>query len=222
MEIINKVQHQILSQFSLVPDSEEFYLTGGTALSFFYLKHRKSNDLDFFTSNAELIIPFSHRLEKTLKKGEMQTQRQRRVHSFVEILVNKDEESTIIHLAEDAPFRFNTVREFPIYSKLKVDSLVDIASNKLLALFGRATLRDFIDIYFLVKKTKFTPEELSSRAKEKDPGFDLYWLGVALERINTFKDDSPEMLLLVEAVDFKEVLDFFNQWRERITRELLS
>src|SRR4030042_5919276 len=28
---------------------ESFFLTGGTALSVFYLHHRKSNDLDFFT-----------------------------------------------------------------------------------------------------------------------------------------------------------------------------
>jgi len=54
-----------------------------------------------------------------------------------------------------------------------VDSLVDIASNKLLALFGRATLRDFIDIYFLIKKGFFTGEELIEKAKKKDPGFDL-------------------------------------------------
>jgi len=30
-----------------------FYLTGGTALAEFYLKHRFSDDLDFFTNTAE-------------------------------------------------------------------------------------------------------------------------------------------------------------------------
>lgn len=221
MEVINKVQKDILSQFSVVLDNEEFYLTGGTALALFYLMHRRSNDLDFFTNNVELITPFSYRLEDRLKKNGMQTQRQRGVHSFVEILAEKGEESTIIHLAEDAPFRLDKLKEFPEYPKLKIDSLSDIASNKLLALFSRATLRDFIDIYFLVKKAKFTLEELMSKSKVKDPGFDLYWLGVALERINTFKDDSPEILLLIEPVNFKEMLDFFNQWRRKITRELL-
>ncbi len=152
---------------------------------------------------------------------KMQTRRQRGIHSFVEILVEKGEESTIVHLAQDAPFRLDKVKEFPEYPKLKIDSLVDIASNKLLALFGRATLRDFIDIYLLVKKQRFTPEQLMSKAKEKDPGFDLYWLGVAFERINTFKDDSLEMLLLTEPVNFNEVLDLFNQWRRKITKEFL-
>jgi Nucleotidyl transferase AbiEii toxin, Type IV TA system len=33
---------------------QHFYLTGGTALSAFYLKHRYSDDLDFFTHQASL------------------------------------------------------------------------------------------------------------------------------------------------------------------------
>lgn len=221
LEIINVAQQKVLFQFGDILDSKEFYLTGGTALSSFYLKHRRSNDLDFFTNNAELILPFSYNLEENLKKSGCNTQRQRGLHSFVEIIVKKDRDSTIIHLAQDTPFRLDAVKQFPEYPKLNVDSLVDIATNKLLALFGRATLRDFIDIYFLIKKGYFNAEELISKAKIKDPGFDLYWLGVAIERINTFKEDFSEMLLLVEPVDFKEMLVFFNQWRQKITRELL-
>jgi predicted nucleotidyltransferase component of viral defense system len=222
LEIINKVQEAILSQFGDIADSKEFYLTGGTALSLFYLRHRRSNDLDFFTNNPELIIPFSYNLEVGLKNKGYCTQRQRGFHSFVEIIVDKDKESTVVHLAQDAPYRLETVRQFPDYPNINVDSLSDIASNKLLALFGRATLRDFIDVYFLIKKKHFNTEELILSAKKKDPGFDLYWLGVALERINSSKGDSAEMLLLLERIDFYDMLIFFNQWREKIARELIK
>ena len=222
MEIINKVQAAILSQFGDILDSKEFYLTGGTALSFFYLRHRKSNDLDFFTNNPELTLPFSYNLEENLKKINCLTQRQRGLHSFVELVATKDKQSTVIHLAQDTPYRIESLKQFPEYPNLNVDSLIDIAANKLLALFGRATLRDFIDIYFLIKKRHFAAEDLIANAKQKDPGFDLYWLGVALERINTFKEDSPEMLLLCEKVDFKEMLSFFNHWREKIAKDLIE
>lgn len=222
MEIINKVQAAILSQFGDILDSKEFYLTGGTALSFFYLRHRKSNDLDFFTNNPELTLPFSYNLEENLKKINCLTQRQRGLHSFVELVATKDKESTVIHLAQDTPYRIEPLKQFLEYPKLNVDSLIDISTNKLLALFGRATLRDFIDVYFLIKQKHFTAKELVLGAKDKDPGFDLYWLGVALERINTFTNDSSEMLLLLEKVDFKEMLSFFNQWREEITKELIK
>lgn len=39
----------ILSKESVVIDN--FYLTGGTALAEFYLHHRQSEDLDFFSEN---------------------------------------------------------------------------------------------------------------------------------------------------------------------------
>lgn len=221
MEIINKVQREILKVFGEISDSGHFYLTGGTALSYFYLKHRRSNDLDFFTANEELILPVSFQMEEILKNKGMNIQRQLGMHSFVELLAKMDEETTIIHLGCDAAFHLEQLREVPEYPGLKVDSLLDIAVNKLLALFGRASLRDFIDVYFLVKQAKFTSENLMAKAKLKDPGFDLYWLGVALERINTFKDNSPEMLLLVEPVNVKEMFDFFNSWRQEISKGLL-
>lgn len=222
MEIINKAQETILTRFGDIADSKEFYLTGGTALSLFYLKHRKSNDLDFFTNNPELILPFSYNLEEVLEKINYVTQRQRGLHSFVELVVTKNKDSTVIHLAQDAPYRIEPLKQFPEYPMLNVDSLSDIAANKLLALFGRATLRDFIDVYFLINKKYVDSKEMVSNAKQKDPGFDLYWLGVALERINTFNDGSAEMLLLLEKVDYSQMLSFFNQWREKITKELMK
>ena len=33
------------------PDAAGFYLTGGTALSAYYLNHRQSDDLDFFSEH---------------------------------------------------------------------------------------------------------------------------------------------------------------------------
>lgn len=220
MEVISNIQKAILRRFGGASDSENFYLTGGTALAEFYLKHRRSDDLDFSTSTEELIIPFSRRLEEMLKIEGMAVKRQRGFRSFVELLVNRGEETTVIHLALDTPFRFEPAKEFPQYTGLKVDSLVDIASNKLLVLFGRAALRDFIDVYMLIEKGKFTAEELEEKAGAKDPGFDPYWLGVAFERIKTFKDASPEMLSLTEPIRFHKLLDFFNKWREDIANKL--
>ena len=131
-------------------------------------------------------------------------------------------ETTLIHLALDSAFRFEPARIFPGYPDLKVDGLTDIASNKLLALFGRAALRDFIDVYFLLQDRRFSREQLAEAARQKDPGFDLYWLGVAFERIHTFPADSPDMLLLLQPVKFKELENFFDKWRQEIARELKS
>lgn len=220
MEILSPLQKELLSIFPGVPESDFFYLTGGTALSAFYLKHRKSNDLDFFTDNEDIISSFSFRIEAILKDNAFTLERSRGLHSFVELIVNKRSCSTLIHLAQDAPFRFEPTKTFPDFPRVRIDSLKDIASNKLLALFQRATLRDFIDIYFLVTGKHFSAEELTRLAKEKDPGFDLYWLGVAFERINLFSKNEADMLLLIKDCSLGDLISFFNAWREDIAKTL--
>lgn len=219
LEILESIQKEILNHLKDLPDISAFYLTGGTALSAFYLGHRKSNDLDFFTTTEELILPFSFKIQEILKGKGFNVKRERGFRSFVELFVNFNDESSIMHIALDSPFRFEHPKESTEFPGLKIDSLIDIATNKLLTLFGRATLRDFIDVYFLAKE-KFTQAELIDKAKIKDPGLDIYWLGVAFERINEFSDDSPEMLLLLKPCTMKELRVFFNNWRKEIYNDI--
>jgi len=58
--IITDLQRKILLVFSEIPGNEMFYLTGGTALSEFYLAHRRSYDIDLFTTEKDFVIQFSH------------------------------------------------------------------------------------------------------------------------------------------------------------------
>ncbi len=116
MEVLADIQKEILTYLRDIPELEAFYLTGGTALSRFYLGHRKSNDLDFFTSEEELIQQFSLKIEEAIKKAGFDVERKRRFHSFVELAVSAHSESTIIHLALDSPYRLDSVimaEEFP-------------------------------------------------------------------------------------------------------------
>lgn len=219
MEILANLQKKILLHFSGLPDKEAFYLTGGTALSAFFLKHRKSNDLDFFTDVEELISPVSQKLQVFLKEDGLTVERSRGFHSFVELSVISGNESTLVHFALDSPFRFERPTIHEEIPGIKIDSLVDMATNKLLALFGRAELRDFIDVYFLIRE-HFTKDELVEKSTLKDPGFDLYWLGVAMERMNDFSDDSPDLYLLTRPCKMNELRDFFSNWRKDIFKKI--
>ena len=52
MAILTPIQNQVLNQIKKSPFlKNNFYFTGGTVLSEFYLQHRYSNDLDFFSEN---------------------------------------------------------------------------------------------------------------------------------------------------------------------------
>jgi predicted nucleotidyltransferase component of viral defense system len=219
LEILTNLQKKILHSLSLLPDKEAFYLTGGTALSAVFLKHRRSNDLDFFTNIEELIRPLSQKLEASLKKEVFKVETLRGFHSFVELSVSSGNDSAVVHFALDSPFRFEQPSDFDEIPGIKIDSLIDIATNKLLALFGRAELRDFIDIYFLIKD-HFNKIELIEKAAQKDPGFDLYWLGIAMERINGFTDDSPDLHLLARSCTMNDLKAFFRNWKKDILKEI--
>lgn len=219
MEILTNLQKKILLLYSEIPDREAFYLTGGTALSAFFLEHRRSNDLDFFTDVEELVMPFAQRLEESLKKEALKVERLRGFRSFMELSVSSENDSTVIHFALDSPFRFEQPSDIKEIPGVKIDSLIDMATNKLLALFGRAELRDFLDIYFLVRD-HYTKDELIEKSARKDPGFDLYWLGVAIERINEFSEDSPDLHLLMRPCTIRELQQFYSIWRKEISEKI--
>jgi hypothetical protein len=183
--ILTDFQKAFLRLFAGLPDQERFFLTGGTALAEYYLGHRLSFDLDLFTSETDLILPFSYRVEQAAKTAGLQVVAVRRFASFVEFQVSQGEGRLKIDLALDSPFRFAPVE--PGEAGVMVNDFQDIQTDKTLAFFGRAEPRDAVDLYFLLQITKF--EDLAELARQKDPGFDLYWFAIALNRIASFPDE---------------------------------
>jgi len=53
MNILTPFQETVLREIGHSSLNENFFLTGGTALSAFFLQHRYSEDLDFFTDQPE-------------------------------------------------------------------------------------------------------------------------------------------------------------------------
>jgi predicted nucleotidyltransferase component of viral defense system len=63
--------------------------------------------------------------------------------------------------------------------RVVVDSFEDIAVNKVCAIYGRTEIKDFVDLFFILKESKFTLDYLVGRAKEKEGAFD--WEDAVLE-----------------------------------------
>ena len=51
--ILSAFQHKALILFKTSDLTRKYYLSGGTALAEFYLQHRLSEDLDFFTQKEQ-------------------------------------------------------------------------------------------------------------------------------------------------------------------------
>lgn len=201
--IITELQREILHIFAAVPDASSFYLSGGTALADFFLAHRKSFDLDLFTAEEGLTLPFSRILEGVLQRS-LSVNAVRRLESFVELEVGTGEDSTRVQLAYDSPFRFGEPLDSDL--EVKVNDYQDLVVDKLLAFFGRAEPRDAIDLFFILQAEDIW--ELIRSAKLKDPGFDIYWLAVALGKTRDFPDDilrwPVDMIIEIDPKELKE------------------
>jgi predicted nucleotidyltransferase component of viral defense system len=194
--ILSQYQKSFLRLFSNLPDQERFYLTGGTALAEYYLGHRLSYDLDLFTDEADLILPFSYRVEKAAQSAGMTIHAVRRFASFVEFQVTQGKEQLKVDLALDSPFRLAAaqISDMGVF----VNDFLDIQADKTLAFFGRAEPRDAVDLYFLLQTTKF--EKLVALARQKDTGFDLYWFAIALNRTEKYPDEIERWPVKMKAV----------------------
>lgn len=207
--VLTPFQKKVLDFFSKVKDSEHFFLTGGMALAEFYLGHRKSFDLDMFTSEKELILPFSRALEEEMKKVFSVTVI-RRFETFVEYEIGaKDKSESIkVQLAYDSPYHLDSLSESAL--GVKINSFKDLVTDKLQAFFGRMEPRDAVDLYFILKTEDFW--QLCRQALQKDPGFDLYWLAAALSKISEFPDDIGRWPVeMIQDVDVADMKRFFSE-----------
>ncbi|MFH1563335.1 MAG: nucleotidyl transferase AbiEii/AbiGii toxin family protein [Nitrospirota bacterium] len=202
--ILTSIQKNLLIELGKIQEISLFYLTGGTALAEFYFGHRRSYDLDFFTGEKEIIIPVTQIIEDKLHQKHYTVTVIRRFETFAEIEAhNKDGEDMRLHLAYDSPFRF----EEPYLSDfgIKVNDYPDLIIDKFLTFFGRWKHRDAIDLFFILRTESVA--NLIKMAKEKDPGFDLYWFCMALKEVDEFPDDIAkwpvDMLVEIDVVELK-------------------
>lgn len=183
--LLSPLQRIFLQLFSTIPDQAQFYLTGGTALAEFYLGHRISFDLDLFTGSESLVLPVSYQIEK-LGSGNFKGLRViRRFNTYVEFQITGPDEELKVDLALDSPFRFQSPS--PSEFGVLINDRQDIYTDKILAYYGRAEPRDAVDLYFILQEVN--ADELLSLASKKDPGFDLYWFSIALNRCADFPDE---------------------------------
>ncbi len=214
--LLQPLQKRFLALWSTLPDQDQFYLTGGTALAEFYIGHRISFDLDCFTAHEPLIVLTSRRVELAAAAEGLQVSVVRRFAAFVELLIADGEEALRVELALDSPYRLApaVLSEYGVW----VNDWLDLAVDKLLAYYGRAEPRDAVDLYFIFQREPV--KRLLELAAQKDPGFDLYWFAVALNRAANFPDQAGawpvKMLLPFDPAELKRsfqrlALDLMNQ-----------
>ena len=163
--------------------SSIFYLSGGTALAEFYLGHRYSDDLDFFTDQED--FP-QLTIEKTIRNIQQAIKAEsidyRKIYDRRLFFLKKADGELKI---EFTYYPFTRLEAGQNKDGLTIDSLKDIAANKWMALVDRIEPKDFVDLYFIIKNG-FTLEEIQKLVEKKFHfHFDPITMGSELAKVGT-------------------------------------
>ena len=109
------------------------------------------------------------------------------------------------------PLKLDLVRDFgPQFGQRRavggviVDSLTNIAVNKVTAIFGRTEAKDFVDLYCLLR-AGYDLKALIELAKEKDLGLSEFYLGYAMRQAARF-EALPRMFDLISLEELRALL----------------
>lgn len=218
-EILTPFHKRLLSIFASLEESRAFYFTGAMALSAYYLHHRVSEDIDIFCPVENLIPIVARKFSTKLASQGIEVEIVRSFGSFWEAILRDGEEEIRFQLAYDTPFHLGELTE---KEGINVHALDDLAAGKLLALFARAEERDFVDVFCLTDKGKYTMRQVIDLARKKDPGLDEYYLALAFEQVERLPDESSRLnLTLLEKIDMRKLKAFFrDQAVEILSRRL--
>lgn len=191
--------------------TDRFYLSGGTALSRWHYDHRYSDDLDFFFRGDAFPkeeFPVVYR-EVVARLA---------AHFQVEATIDGEYFKRIFIRHNDVPLKVEFIYEnYPHCGEyLKshgclIDSSENIAVNKITAVQDRKTVKDFVDLYFLLND--FELDLLLLDAAKKIVPLDYEGTVMA------FADAIPEGVALLKK---PVTADELNQFSRTLIKRLLD
>lgn len=205
-----KIALAVLSSSSL---RDKFYWTGGTLLSCYYLHHRLSFDLDFFSEEKFGFDEINPVVNEIKNKGGFKRVEFKKIYDRYEFLFFGKENLRIEFVYYNHEKK--TLKKRKKFLGVFIDSLEDIAANKLIAFFDRSEPKDVFDLYFIFTKTKITPKKLIKLTQKK--------FGILVSLVDLWgkavlimeKMDELEPLILGEENEkkalFEKIKDYFKE-----------
>jgi len=196
--------------------ASSFYLSGGTALAGCYLFHRYSEDLDFF-SETEFDVRGITLFLSTAKTslGIVSIDFQQSLNRNLFFLRFSDE----VLKMEFTYYPFPRIEHGKILDGVMIDSLIDIAVNKLFTIYQRSTARDYIDLYVICKHTGWIISDLIKKARIKfDWHIDSLQLGTQFLKSEQ-AEDLPRM---IDVISTDEWRSFFREEAKKLKSDILK
>jgi hypothetical protein len=193
-EVLDKESQEIFSELEVFSN---FYLAGGTALAL-QIGHRQSVDFDFF-SNEPISKDLFARL-KAIFSG-----------ATITILVNNIDELTVLVDNIKITFLkypFATILDLVTYKGIKMLCVKEIAVTKAYTIGRRGSLKDYIDLYFIMLDEHSSLNEIIELAEKKyDSEFNTRLFMEQLLYIEDIEEDP--IIFIKQQVEKSEMENFF-------------
>lgn len=200
--------------------TKRFYLTGGTALAEFYLQHRLSEDIDLFTEKEEVnqgvVEAFLKKSARRLKIKKIKLSQFLGLFSYQ--LIYQDGEELKVDFNY---YPFLRIDKGIKFKNLSVDSLEDIAANKVHTLFMKPRPRDYIDLFFLMTTQNYDLNHLILDAKAKFD-WDIDRMNLANQFIRVKELEFKDLPRMLKPLDFKKMQEFFLKLAKSLEKEIFK
>jgi len=210
-DLLTPLQEQIAQIIGVALEGSDFALAGGAAIISQGIVDRRTRDLDFFGSSGPVLTERLQSVIDSLVREGFQVEIDQQNERFVRLDVRGLGVETEVDFGVD-------FRLFP--PDQGAHSLVlssrELAVDKVLAIFGRAEPRDFVDLAALTQF--FNIEELFADAVRKDRGFNLAVFAEMTSRISRL----PRREFALNDAAFDELKVTTSSWRDvahRLLRE---
>ncbi len=212
-EILKEWQKKAIGFVFSKKNLNNLYLTGGTALAGYYLYHRISDDLDFFSFDDFDPI-FIHSIADDLRKivGAEKT-RFSKLYDRNQFFYGAGDEE---YKVEFTKYPFKQLEIANDFNGARVDSEFDIAVNKLITITDRFDPKDFVDLYFLIQK--YSLEKLQNKVLIKfNTKLDPLTIGSSFAKVRNIVA-LPKM---VKPLSVEELKEFFNSEAKKLLPNVL-
>lgn len=132
------------------------------------------------------------------------------------IMVFKDKEQLKVDFNY---YPFPRIEQGVSFNDLAIDSVYDIAANKVHTIFMRPRSRDYLDLYCIIQKYSYSLEKLIMAAKAKfDWHIDRVTLASQLVRITDFNESS----LMIIDFHKKDMDTFFIELAKSLGKDIFK
>ncbi len=213
-EILTETQKKVISAVGEEPNLRGFYLSGGTALAACYLKHRFSDDLDFFIfedPDRIFLHSFAEKLKGIIGADKFDYEKS---YDRSQFYFKTGKEKLKLEFTK---YPFKQLDKTIEWSGIKTDSLKDVAANKLMAMLDRFDPKDFVDLYFLLQEFKLSEIKKNVQVKFGSKIDDLF-LGSELAKVKRV-EVLPRM---IKKIEISELKGFFEKEAKKLENKVLE